>query len=133
MIDIYAPTGTFSEDHVGPLLRRVVESLLGWTDATEIPSVRRNAGAYFHELPPAHVTCDGVPDVVVRIHVTLPEVVLSTIERRRGFIAEATSIAAELSAPSHTDDRTWISIVNTVDGGWGIGGHALTNADIDEI
>jgi hypothetical protein len=119
MIDIYAPHGTFTEEHTAALLRRVTESLLRWTDATEIPFVRRNAGAYFHALPPAHVTCDGEPDVVVRISVTLPEVVLSTLERRRGFIAEATAITAELSESSHTADRTWISVVNTVDGGWG--------------
>jgi hypothetical protein len=133
MIDIYAPAGTFTEEHVATLLRRVVESLLKWTDATEIAFVRRNAGAYFHALPPAHVTCDGEPDMVVRIAVTLPEVVLSTIERRRAFIEDATAIAASLSVDAHTAERTWISVVNAVDGGWGIGGHALTNADIDEV
>jgi hypothetical protein len=133
MIDIYAPAGTFTEADVATLLQRVTESLLTWTDATEIPFVRRNAGAYFHALPPPHVTCDGKPDIVVRIAVKLPEVVLSTIERRRGFIADATEIAAALSVAAHTADRTWISVVNAVDGGWGIGGQALTNADIDEV
>jgi hypothetical protein len=133
MIDVYAPAGTYTEANVAALLRRVVDALLVWTDATEIPFVRRNAGAYFHALPPAHVTSDGVPDVVVRIDVTLPEVVLSTIERRRGFIADATAISGELSGPAHTAERTWIAIVNTVDAGWGIGGHALTNAEIDDI
>jgi hypothetical protein len=34
---------------------------------------------------------------------------------------------------AHTAERTWISVVNVADGGWGIGGHALTNADIDEV
>jgi hypothetical protein len=133
MIDIYAPAGTFTEAGVATLLQRVTESLLTWTDATEIPFVRRNAGAYFHALPPAHVTCDGKPDVVVRIAVTLPEVVLSTLVRRRGFIADATAITAALSVAAHTADRTWISVVSAVDGGWGVGGHALTNADIDEV
>jgi hypothetical protein len=133
MIDIYAPAGTFTEENVALLLRRTVESLLTWTDATEIPFVRRNAGAYFHALPPAYATCDGEPDVVVRIAVTLPEVVLSTIERRRGFIADATAIAGALSCEAHTPDRTWITVVNSVDGGWGVGGNALTNADIDEV
>jgi len=133
MIDIYAPAGTYTEENAAALLRRVTEMLLAWTDATEIPFVRRNAGAYFHALPPAHVIVDGAPDVVVRIDVTLPEAVLSTIERRRGFIAAATEVAGELSGPAHTAERTWIAIVNTVDAGWGIGGHAFTNAEIDDI
>jgi hypothetical protein len=133
VIDIYAPEGSFSAENVVTLLRRLTEAMLEWTDSAEIPFVRRNAGAYFHELPAAHVTAGGEPDVVVRISVTLPEVVLSTIERRRGFIEEATAITADLSSEVHTADRTWISIVNSVDGGWGFGGRAFTNADLDEV
>ena len=133
MIDIYAPIGLFPDENVGALLRRVVDALLTWTDATEIVFVRRNVGAYFHALPAEYVTADGAPDAVVRIDVVVPEVVLSTIERRRGFIADSTAIAAELSLPAHTAERTWTSICNAVDGGTGIGGHALTNAEIDEI
>jgi len=29
--------------------------------------------------------------------------------------------------------RTWVTITNTVDGGWGIGGHGLTNADLGKF
>jgi hypothetical protein len=133
VIDIYAPEGTFSAENAKTLLSRVTEAMLDWTDSADIPFVRRNAGAYFHELPATHVTAGGEPDVVVRISVTLPEVVLSTIERRRGFIEEATASAADLSSDAHTADRTWISIVNSVDGGWGFGGRAFTNADLDDV
>jgi hypothetical protein len=133
VIDIYAPQGTYSEANVAELLRRVAESMLVWTDSVEIPFVRRNVGAYFHELPAARVTAGGEPDIVVRVHVVVPEPVLSTLERRRGFIEETTAIAASLSCEAHTAERTWISIVNAIDGGWGMGGNALTNADIDDI
>jgi hypothetical protein len=133
VIDIYAPEGAFAEENVPALLRQVAESILKWTDTTEIPFVRRNLGTYFHLLPAAYVTAGGEPDVVVRISVTLPEVVLSTIERRRGFIQEATAIVAALSCEAHTPERTWISVVNSVDGGWGLGGQAFTNADLDEV
>jgi len=133
MIDIYAPEGAYSKENVPPLLRQLTESLLKWTDSTDIPFVRSNVGAYFHALPAEHVTSGGEPDLGVRIDVSLPAVALSTIERRRGFIEEATSIASTLSCDAHTADRTWISVFNTVDGGWGVGGHALTNAELDEI
>jgi hypothetical protein len=49
------------------------------------------------------------------------------------MIEDATAIAASLPVDAHTAERTWISVVNAVDDGWGIGGHALTNADIDEV
>jgi hypothetical protein len=106
MIDISAPAGAFAEERVAVLLQRLVEALLVWTGASEIPFVRRNAGAYFHVLPPAYVTAGGVPDIVVRIDVVLPEVALSTLERRRGFIAEATQIVAALRRNSSA--RRWL-------------------------
>jgi hypothetical protein len=50
---------------------------------------------------------------------------------RKKYAAAARETARSKAA--HTAERTWISVVNAVDDGWGIGGHALTNADIDEV
>lgn len=69
----------------------------------------------------------------MRVDVKVPEVVLSTIERRRGFIADATDIVTALSVDGHDSRHTWVTISNTVDGGWGLGGLGLTDAELDEI
>ena len=63
----------------------------------------------------------------------IPQVVLSTIERRKGFVSEATEIVGVLSVEPHHSARTWVTVSNTADGGWGVGGHGLTNAELDEI
>jgi hypothetical protein len=133
MIDVYAPEGAFSQEHVVQVLRSLSECLLQWTDATDIPIARNNSGAYLHLLPGQCVTAGGVPAMIVRVDVKIPEVVLSTIERRRGFIRDATGIVSSLSVESHDAQHTWITVSNTVDGGWGIGGHGMTNAELDEF
>jgi phenylpyruvate tautomerase PptA (4-oxalocrotonate tautomerase family) len=133
MIDVYIPEGTFTTEHTGKVLKQLTDALLKWTDASEIPIARDNTMAYLHTLSPAHVTAGGKPALYVRIDVKVPEVVLSTIERRRGFIADATDIVSGLSIDGHDPQHTWVTISNTVDGGWGLGGHGLTNAELDDI
>jgi phenylpyruvate tautomerase PptA (4-oxalocrotonate tautomerase family) len=132
-IDVYAPDGVFPQENTAELLRQLTECLLRWTDAADIPIARNNTGAYLHVLPPAYITAGGAPTAVVRVDVKIPEVVLSTLERRRGFIADATQIVSSLSGEKHDAEHTWITVANTVDGGWGIGGRSLTNADLDEL
>ncbi len=133
MIDVYAPEGMFSQATTHELLRELAECFLKWTDASDIPIARENTGAYLHVLPSFRITAGGAPASAVRVDVKVPEVVLSTIERRRGFIADATSIVERLSDAASTSRRVWVMITNTTDGGWGLGGHGLTNAELDEI
>jgi hypothetical protein len=134
MIDVYVPEGTIPIEHAGKLLKQLTDALLKWTDASEVPIARDNTMAYLHTLSDAAcVMAGGKPAVYVRVDVKVPEVVLSTIERRRGFIADATDIVTALSVDGHDARHTWVTISNTADGGWGLGGHGLTNAEIDDI
>jgi phenylpyruvate tautomerase PptA (4-oxalocrotonate tautomerase family) len=61
------------------------------------------------------------------VELKLPEVVLSTLERRAVFIAAATAIVAELTVEGHADDDTWVNVLHARDGAWGVGGVSLTN------
>jgi hypothetical protein len=133
LIDVYIPEGTFPAEHAGKVLKQLAEAFLKWTDSAELPIARDNTMAYLHTLPAAHVTAGGKPAMFVRIDVKVPEDVLSTIERRQGFIADATEIVTALSAGGHVAEHTWVTISNTVDGGWGLAGHGITNAEINEL
>ena len=133
MIDVFCPEGCFSEEHSGEVLRRLTEAFLKWTDASEIPIARDNTGAFLHVFPAACVTAGGEPARAVRIDVKVPNVVLSTIERRRGLIADASEIVATLASAGQAPPRAWVTISNTADGGWGISGRGFTNAELDEI
>ncbi len=131
MIDVYVPDGTFAPARIGDVLAQLTVCFLRWTDASDIPIARDNTSAFLHVLPPECVTAGGRAARAVRVDVRVPEVVLSTIERRRGFIADASEIVRSLS--DSPVERVWVTISNTADGGWGIEGHGLTNAELDEI
>jgi hypothetical protein len=133
MIDVYAPAGTFPNERLGEVLKELTDSFLRWTDASDIPIARDNAGAFLHILPPECVTAGGRPASAVRVDLKVPDVVLSTVERRRGFIADATEIVRRLSVDGRVAERAWVTVSNTADGGWGIGGRGLTNAELDDI
>jgi phenylpyruvate tautomerase PptA (4-oxalocrotonate tautomerase family) len=62
------------------------------------------------------------------VELKLPEVALSTLERRARFIASATKIVQELTVEGHENRDTWVNILHAQDGAWGIGGESLTNA-----
>ena len=49
-----------------------------------------------------------------------------------GVTRELTAIIAAAARDPSLRDRTWVLISETPDGGWGIDGHAYTNAEIAE-
>jgi phenylpyruvate tautomerase PptA (4-oxalocrotonate tautomerase family) len=51
-------------------------------------------------------------------------------EKQLGVVKELTDIVAAAAGDATLTERTWVLIVESPDGGWGIGGVANTNADI---
>ena len=129
MIDIVAPEGTFPESSEAALLERATGSLLKWEKTASIPLAVANTAAYLHVLPRARVTAGGKADRVVRVQIITPVHSLSQ-EQRAGITTEITALAGELAAEPGVAERTWVLFHEAVDGGWGIGGRAYTNADL---
>ena len=53
-------------------------------------------------------------------------------EKQLGVVKELTNIVAAAAGKPDLTARTWVLIVESPEGGWGIAGHANTNADIVE-
>ena len=85
-------------------------------------------GGTVHRVDPAEMYAGGRPHPLVLVELKLPEVVLSTLERRARFIASATEIVQELTIDGHADSDTWVNILHAQDGAWGIAGQSMTNA-----
>ena len=129
MLDVTAAEGTFSTAREPVLLERLTHVLLTWEKATQIPLVVENTGAYLHLLPGARVTSGGKADSgIVRIEILTPPGSL-TQTQRQGITNDATRVVVEL-AEGLRPERVWVLFREASDGGWGIGGHAFTNADI---
>jgi phenylpyruvate tautomerase PptA (4-oxalocrotonate tautomerase family) len=51
-------------------------------------------------------------------------------DKQLGVVKELTEIVAAAAGDASYGERTWVLITESPEGGWGIAGHANTNADI---
>jgi phenylpyruvate tautomerase PptA (4-oxalocrotonate tautomerase family) len=131
MIDIIAPEGTFPASSEAALLERATACLLKWEKTTNIPLAVTNTGAYLNVLPKGRVAAGGKADRVVRVELLTPQGSLNQ-EQRAGITAGMTDLVAELAGEPNVRERVWVLFHEAVDGGWGIGGKAYTNADLGD-
>ena len=95
----------------------------------EIPLFSDNTAAFIHDLP-----AEGIANAVgasnyIRVQVLTPVNVLDR-DKQRGVVKELTEIVAAAAGEPGYAERTWVLITESPEGGWGIAGHANTNADI---
>jgi len=53
-------------------------------------------------------------------------------DKQLGVVKELTEIVASASADPSLATRTWVLLTESPEGGWGVGGHANTGADLAE-
>src|SRR6266852_1440386 len=106
MIDVFAAEGTFGEKHT--LAQNLAQAVMRWEQVPAIRLFSDNTAAFIHALP---------ADVLDR-------------DKQLGVVKELTEIAAAAAGEPGYAERTWVLITESPEGGWGIAGHANTNADI---
>jgi phenylpyruvate tautomerase PptA (4-oxalocrotonate tautomerase family) len=127
MIDVYAAEGTFSDKHT--LAQNLAQTVMRWEQVPEIPLFSDNTAAFIHDLPAeALANAAGASDYV-RVQVLTPVGVLDR-DKQLGVVKELTEIVVAAAGDPSYADRTWVLITESPEGGWGIAGHANTNADI---
>ncbi len=131
-IDITASAGVFDEMAEPLVMQHVFAALLAAIDATDDKRASSALGVVLRVVPASRVALGGEIVPAVRIDVVLPGIALASFRRRRRFIADATAAVAALASDAQIAARTVVLIIHSVDGGWGIGGKALTNDEIDE-
>ena len=131
-IDIVASEGAFAAESEAPVMSAVFDALLRAIDATDDAQVSAALGVILHVVPARRLMMGGAVATSVRIDVVLPGIALASFRRRRRFIAEATAAVATLSRDPAIGPRVVVRIMHSLDGGWGVGGRAFTNDDLDE-
>jgi hypothetical protein len=132
MIDIVASSDLFDAAGEKRVMEGVFQALLASIDATEDENVKSIVGVSLHVLPANRVTMGGQVTSSVRIDVVLPGIALASFRRRRRFIEDATAAVVAAASDPTIEERVVVRIIHSVDGGWGAGGHAFTNDEIDE-
>jgi len=125
-IDVYAAEGTFADKQT--LAQNLAQAVMRWEQVPEIPLFSDNTAAFIHDLPAEAIANAAGAGNYVRVQVLTP--VTSSTATSNSESSELTEmVAAAAGDPSYTK-RTWVLITESPEGGWGIAGHANTNADI---
>jgi phenylpyruvate tautomerase PptA (4-oxalocrotonate tautomerase family) len=127
MIDVYAAVGTFAAKK--DLTKELTAAMMRWEGVPPISLFKDNTAAFIHDLEPDALGNANGDSNYVRVQILTPIGVLNR-EKQLGVVKEMTEIIASAAGDQTLARRTWVLIHESPDGGWGIDGEALTNADI---
>jgi phenylpyruvate tautomerase PptA (4-oxalocrotonate tautomerase family) len=127
MIDVYAAAGTFSDPH--SLAQDLAAAVMRWEKVPDLPLFANNTAAFIHDLEATAISNVAGESNYVRVQVITPIGVLDR-GKQLGVVEELTDIVAAAAGDPSLRERTWVLLTESPEGGWGIGGHANTQADI---
>ena len=127
MIDVYAAANTFADNH--QLASDLAAAVMTVEQVPDIPMFRSNTAAFIHELRAENVANVDGDSAYVRVQVLTNAGALDR-EKQLAIVRTLTDIIARAAGDPALADRTWVLLTEAPDGGWGLSGHAHTNADL---
>jgi hypothetical protein len=111
---------------------RLSDAMLKWHGLAGNQVLTPNVVGSIHVLPKEHTFSGSAEASVAFVEWKVPSFSFATRDVQLGYVAEATDIIHEMSDGRQPKERIWVNVVHAVDGAWGIGGTALTNAQLGE-
>ena len=127
MIDVYAAAGTFADTH--RLAVDLATAVMTVEQVPDIPMFRQNTAAFVHELPAGCLSNVDGDSGYVRIQVLTNAGALDR-GKQLAVVEQLTAIAADAAGDPALAGRTWVLLTEAPEGGWGLWGHAHTNAEL---
>jgi phenylpyruvate tautomerase PptA (4-oxalocrotonate tautomerase family) len=127
MIDVYAANGTFADP--AALARDLAATLMKIEQVPDIPMFRRNTAAFVHHLPDGALSNVDGDSNYVRVQVLTNAGALDR-KKQVSVVRQFTDLVAAAAGDPTLASRTWVLLTEAVDGGWGLAGHANTNAEL---
>ena len=127
MIDVYAAAGTFPEPQA--LAQDLATALMTIEQVPDIPMFRENTAAFVHDLPATNLSNVAGDSTYVRVQVLTNAGALDR-DKQLAVVTRLTAIVAEAAGDPSLAERTWVLLTEAPDGGWGLAGHANTNAEL---
>ena len=127
MIDAYAAAGSFADKH--KLAADLAGTLMRIEQVPDIPMFRQNTAAFIHELPADCLSNVDGDSTYVRVQVVTNAGALDR-DKQLAVVRQFTDLIAEAAGDPTLTDRTWVLLSEAPDGGWGLAGHANTNAEL---
>jgi phenylpyruvate tautomerase PptA (4-oxalocrotonate tautomerase family) len=127
MIDIYAARGTFADPH--RLAHDAAAAVMAVEQVPDIAMFRQNTAGFVHELDANCLAdVDGAGDHI-RVQVLTNAGALDR-DKQLDLVSKLTALVVDAAGNPGLKDRTWVLLTEAVEGGWGLWGHAHTNAEL---
>jgi phenylpyruvate tautomerase PptA (4-oxalocrotonate tautomerase family) len=127
MIDVYAAAGTFADRH--KLAADLATAIMVIEQVPDIPMFRQNTAAFVHDLPAECISNVDGDSTYVRVQVLTNAGALDR-SKQLAVVRQMTDIIAAAAGDPTLTGRTWVLLTEAVEGGWGLSGHANTNAEL---
>ena len=127
MIDVYATVGTFKDPK--SLARDLAETLMKIEQVPNIPMFRKNTAAFIHDLPDGALSNVDGDGNYVRVQVLTNAGALNR-DKQLAVVRRFTDLVAAAAGDPSFTARTWVLLTEAIEGGWGLAGHANTNAEL---
>jgi phenylpyruvate tautomerase PptA (4-oxalocrotonate tautomerase family) len=127
MIDVYATAGTFPQPH--QLASDLARALMIIEGVPDIPMFRQNTAAFIHELADGAMSNVDGDSNYIRVQVLTNAGALDR-DKQLAVVGQFTDLVTSAAADPSVAKRTWVLLTEAVEGGWGLGGHANTNAEL---
>lgn len=127
MIDIYATAGTFADKH--KLASDAAVTIMTIEQVPNIPMFRQNTAGFVHDLPDGDLSNVDGSSNYVRVQVLTNAGALDR-EKQLAVVEQLTALVVSASGDPGLAERTWVLLTEATEGGWGLKGHANTNAEL---
>jgi phenylpyruvate tautomerase PptA (4-oxalocrotonate tautomerase family) len=127
MIDVYAASGTFADSKA--LARDLAATLMKIEGVPDIPMFRKNTAAFVHDLPAGAISNVEGDSNYVRVQVLTNAGALDR-DKQLTVVRQFTDLISAAAGDASLSTRTWVLLTEAVEGGWGLAGHANTNAEL---
>ena len=127
MIDVYTSTSVFDDKHA--VAQRLAGALMTIEGVPDIAMFRDNTAAFIHELPADAIANVNGDSNYVRVQVLTNAGGLDR-GKQIAVVAALTELIATAPGKPPPPERIWVLLTEAVEGGWGLWGHAHTNADL---
>jgi phenylpyruvate tautomerase PptA (4-oxalocrotonate tautomerase family) len=127
MIDVYAASGTFADKH--QLAVDLASAVKEVEQVPDIPMFRKNTAAFVHDLPADSIANVDGDSSYVRVQVLTNAGALDR-DKQLAVVERLTAIVAAAADDESLAQRTWVLLTEAPEGGWGLWGHAHTNAEL---
>ncbi len=127
MIDVYASAGTFADPH--SLAAELARTLMTIEQVPDIPMFRQNTAGFVHDLPEGSLSNVDGESNYVRVQVLTNAGALDR-DKQVAVVEQFTDLVTKAAGDPSYAKRVWVLLTEAAEGGWGLWGHAHTNAEL---